>query len=161
MDWFLTRQYSFFKKIVLSSEKIFIVEKEKSIAEKYRLHFLNLGYKNISIHTDQHEALKSLDEHPVIFFVNYALVIDNGFDLLKQINLYNPNVFVVTLCDRDDFSFALNSLKYGAFDCVKNGENDLDKITDVLNRIEIYKSRIDQEPKSFSKRISSLLFKSF
>jgi len=131
------------------------------MAEKYRLHFSNLSYQNISIFTDQNQAISALEQSPAVFFLNYDMVVESGFEILKRIKLFNPNIFIVTLCNRDDFSFALNSLKYGAFDCIKKGENDLSKITDVLNRIEIFKSRIAPEPITLAKRISSLFFKNF
>ncbi len=144
----------------LLHKKLFLVDDDKFIAEMFKQHITTLGFKDVTIFSDGSDALTAMIDNPEIIFLDYNMDTLNGFETLKKIKRFNPNIFVVMVSGQEDMSITIDSLKYGAFDYIIKGKGDLERITDVLNRIEIFKNGLAENRKTITKKISGLFFKS-
>ena len=71
----------------------------------------------------------------------------NGLEVLRKIKRFNPNIYMVLLSGQDDMEVAVNALKYGAFDYIIKGKNDLAKIETVLAKIQTVMAELEQRPR--------------
>lgn len=136
---------------------IFIVDDDPFCRSLYEQFILNLGYGNITLFSDGQECLNQLTEQPDIIFLDYRMEPLDGLDVLRKIKRFNPNIYLVIISGQDDVQVAVNALKYGAFDYIIKGENDLNKIEGVLKKIQSVIYLLQQRPQGKLKQLLSLL----
>lgn len=134
---------------------IFIVDDDSFCRSLYEQHILNLGYSNITLFGDGQECLNKLTEQPDIIFLDYRMEPLDGLDMLRKIKRFNPNIYLVIISGQDDVQVAVNALKYGAFDYIIKGENDLDKIEGVLKKIQGVIALLQQRPQGKLQKLLS------
>jgi DNA-binding NtrC family response regulator len=66
----------------------------------------------------------------------------SGFEVLKKIKRYNPNIYIVMISAQENIKTAVDALKYGAFDYIIKDSNVTDKMTQVINKILVVKDEI-------------------
>ena len=145
--------------INLKNKKIFLVDDDPFISELFNHHLDALGYQDLTIFNSGISALNHLIEQPEIIFLDYQMDTLNGFELLQKIKRFNPNILVVMVSGQDDMSIPINSLKYGAFDYIVKGKNELEKVEEVLGRIEIYLSSLAASQSTLLKNVRSIFKK--
>lgn len=143
----------------LKAKKIFIVDDNAFVSELYKHHLNQMGYENTEIYLDSISALNHLIDKPEIIFLDYQMDTLNGFELLNKIKRFDPNILVVMISGQDDMNIAIDSLKYGAFDYIIKGGKELDKINEVLNRINYYLTELENNKPSILKSVRSLISK--
>ncbi len=129
----------------LINKKIFVVDDDLFISELIAQHLKNLKFKDVTIYNDSVLALNELIQNPAVVFLDYHMDTLNGFDLLKKIKRFNPNILVVMVSGQDDMNVAIESLKFGAFDYVVKGQNELNKIEEVLQKIEFFLKEVEAQ----------------
>ena len=121
----------------------------------YEQHIKNLGYEDITLFQNGTDCLNNLIEYPNIIFLDHKMDTLNGFEVLKKIKRFDPNINVVMVSGQDDLQIALNALKYGAFDYIVKGDQENEKIESVIKRIEDLNKEINRSKPSIFKKILS------
>ncbi len=133
--------------------KIFIVDDDLFNCRVYTKHLENLNFTNLFSFQSGVECLDKLVLKPEIILLDHQMEHINGFETLKKIKRFDPNIFTIIVSGQTDMNVAINSLKFGAFDYIIKGKNDTTKITSTLNRISRLKTKINSSKPSFIHRI--------
>jgi len=133
--------------------KIFLADDDLFCLKMYELHLEALGYKGIKLYQDGNNCLDQLAEEPDVIFLDYGIDERNGCAILQKIKQFNPDIYVVFLCDLENREDIKTSLKYGAFDFVIKGENDLDEIKMILRRIREIKELLYGNKRNFVRKL--------
>lgn len=134
--------------------KIFIVDDDPFCRNLYEQCLISLGYSNVQQFDNGQDCINELIEQPDIVFLDYCMEPLNGLEVLKKIKRFNPNIFLVVVSGQDDMEVAVNALKYGAFDYIVKGSNELDRINIVMQKINNVTGML---AKKSTKKISKLL----
>ncbi len=126
----------------MDDTKIFLVDDDLFSLNSYRQNLDNLGYINISLFLNGTICLNNLYKKPLVVFLDYNMDDLNGFEVLKKIKRYDPNIYVVIISAQESIKVAIDALKYGAFDYIIKGDNELEKMRDVLLRIKSIQKEI-------------------
>lgn len=117
------------------SPKIFIVDDDIFCREIYEQHLKNVGYTDITSFDNGQDCINHLTEEPDIIFLDHRMEPLDGIEVLKKIKRFNPDIYLVLISGQEDMQVAINALKYGAFDYIIKGENDLEMINSILKKI--------------------------
>jgi len=140
---------------MLNTKKIFIADDDIFTSTIYKQHLNNLGYDDVTCFSDGTSCLNHLTDKPGVILLDHQMDDLNGFEVLKKIKRYDPNIFVVMVSGQEEMTTAIDSLKYGAFDYIIKGEATTDEITKVLERIdEIQQLIINTKKKPFQKLVN-------
>ena len=82
-----------------------------------------------------YDCLNNLNQKPDVILLDYNMDELDGYEVLKKIKRYDPNIYTVMLSAQEDIEVAVEALKHGAFDYIKKGNNIEEKISEVLNKI--------------------------
>jgi DNA-binding NtrC family response regulator len=137
--------------------KIFLVDDDPFCLSMYEQHLVNLGYSNIIAFDNGTDCLNSITDNPEIIFLDHNMDVLNGFELLKKIKRYNPNIFVVMISGQENMKTAIDALKYGAFDYLIKGDQEEEKMADVLSRISNIKTQLQMSKFSLLRKLLTLV----
>jgi DNA-binding NtrC family response regulator len=138
-----------------SSFKFFIVDDDVFCANVYEQFLKNIGYCDITYYSNGNDCINNLDKKPDIIFLDHNMDGMKGFDVLKKIKRYNPNIYVVMISGQENIETAVDALKYGAFDYLIKDNTVSDKITNVINRIIAIKAVMRESHPTITQRILS------
>lgn len=124
-----------YKKQVMKSTKIFLVDDDLFSLNIYRQALDSLGYKDISLFLNGTICLSNLHQKPNIIFLNYQMCDNIGLDLLKKIKRYSSSIYIVIFSANENINDASEALKFGAFDYIIKGDNEIAKMNYVIERI--------------------------
>jgi DNA-binding NtrC family response regulator len=79
-----------------------------------------------------------------------------GFEVLKKIKRFNPNIYVVMVSGQENMKTAIDSLKYGAFDYVIKESTVCEKIALVIEKIIRVKEELKKSNPSIIQRLLSI-----
>lgn len=115
--------------------KIFVVDDDIYYLHLFQQHLLNIGYEQISLFENGTDCLKALNEKPDIIFLDHNMDTMSGYEVLKKIKRFDPNMYVVMVSGQEDIKSAVDALKHGAFDYIQKGDDEMTKIKDVIVKI--------------------------
>jgi DNA-binding NtrC family response regulator len=115
--------------------KIFLVDDDLFCLNIYQQGIKNLGYANVSSFSDGRGCIDNLNQRPNVVFLDHNMDNLNGFEVLKRIKSFDPNIYIIMVSAQEDVKTAVSSFKYGVFDYIVKGNNELKKIENVLLRI--------------------------
>lgn len=130
--------------------KIFLVNSNLFYLNIYEQSFKKLGYNNVTIFLNGTDCINELAQKPDIIFMDDTMIDMNGSELLKQIKLLNPNIYVVLGIDAQEIKTAINTLNYGVFDYIIKGEDEMVKAENILLRISKLRDIIKRKSLIFS-----------
>ncbi|MBL0132502.1 MAG: response regulator [Chitinophagaceae bacterium] len=133
--------------------KIFVVDDDLFSLNMYQQHLSNLGFENVKTFDNGTACLLCLTEQPDIIFLDHGMDILNGVEVLKKIKRFNPDIYVVFISGQADVLTAVNSLKFGAFDYIKKGEDDLRMIEKVMEKIQEIMVLMQKKKKGLLKKL--------
>jgi polysaccharide export outer membrane protein len=137
------------------NNKIFLVDDDSFSLNLYTKILENLSFNNVATFTNGTLCLQKLNQKPKIIFLDYHMDDISGFEVLKKVKRFSPNIFIVMLSGQDNMKIAIDALKYGAFDYIIKGDNEADKIRKVLERIEAVEEQMKRENPSFLQKLLS------
>ena len=123
--------------------KIFIVDDEIIYLNIFEQYLRTLGYDDITTFVDGDECINSLTERPDVIFLDYNMEPLSGYDILKKIKRFNPDTYVIMISGQNEIKPAIDTLKYGAFDYIEKGDAEIERLNQVLNRIQVINDSID------------------
>ncbi|RNA61982.1 response regulator [Chryseobacterium nematophagum] len=138
--------------------KLFIVDDDRFCANVYEKYLKNHNYENISYFSNGEECLDELYNNPDIIFLDYNMDDLNGFEVLKKIKRYNPNIYVIMVSGQESIDTAVNALKYGAFDYLVKDENVCKRMKETVEKIIKIKEEMSQNKLRGVRRFFSVLF---
>jgi len=142
------------KKMTFPSEfKIFLVDDDAFSLALYEQTLRSFGYTNISTFANGRNCLNSLIEKPQVIFLDHNMDNLSGFEVLKKIKFFDPNIYVVMVTGQKNKHLALDHLRFGAFDYLMKGENETEKMQSVLVRIAQVKELLKKMRPSSLNRI--------
>jgi len=115
--------------------KVFLVDNDLITLNKYRQGLENIGYKDIHLFLNGVICINNLHLKPYIIFLNHPIDESSGFDVLKKIKQHHPNIYVVIMSNQEDVNLAVDVLRNGAFDYIVKGDNEVSKMSHVIERI--------------------------
>ena len=80
-----------------------------------------------------------------------------GFEVLRKIKRYNPNIYIVMISGQENIKTAVDALKYGAFDYVIKDSSVCDTMTRIINKIILVKDELSKSNPSLIKRFLNML----
>jgi DNA-binding NtrC family response regulator len=114
--------------------KIFIVEDDPWYGEILKYHLSLNPDLEIYKYTTGKDCLQNLSKKPDLISIDYHLPDVNGFDLLKKIKLYNPEIPVVIISAQKDVATAVSLIKEGATDYFIKDDSTKDLLWNAVNR---------------------------
>ncbi|RDI10357.1 response regulator [Flavobacterium sp. AG291] len=136
--------------------KFFIVDDDVFCANVYEQYLTTLDYKDITTYSNGTDCLNNLHLNPDIIFLDHNMEDITGFEVLKKIKRYNPNIYVVMISGQENMKTAIDALKYGAFDYVIKGKDVCEKIGEVINKIIRVKEELAKSNPGIIKRLLSI-----
>ena len=133
--------------------KIFLVDDDLFYLNILEQHLHNLGYKDVVIYTNGTDCINNLEQNPTVIFLDYKMDTLSGYEVLKKIKRYNPNIYTVMISGQEEIKPAIDSLKHGAFDYIQKGDDMGEKLGVVLSRIEEVIDLLKREKPSFLKSL--------
>lgn len=127
--------------------KFFIVDDDFFCANLYEQYLKNQNYLDISYFSNGEDCLDHLDLKPDIVFLDHNMDDLSGFEVLKKIKRYDPNIYVVMVSGQESIDTAVEALKYGAFDYLSKDANVCEKMIDAIERIKKIQWEIEKSNK--------------
>jgi DNA-binding NtrC family response regulator len=137
--------------------KIFLVDDDTYYLHILEQHLLNIGCQNIQLFENGTDCLEHLKEKPDVIFLDYHMDTLTGYEVLKKIKRFDPNIYVVMISAQEQIKPVVDALKHGAFDYLQKGDNEPQKVKDVLQRIMDIKEILDRPAPGFLKKIFQFL----
>ena len=115
--------------------KIFIVDDDPFCRKMYKQQLSVLGFKNTIEFSNGQDCINEIIQEPVVVFLDYEMMPMNGMDTLKKIKRFDPNILCIMVSGQQDMQVAVNILKYGAFDYIIKGKNEMETISAVMQKV--------------------------
>jgi DNA-binding NtrC family response regulator len=137
--------------------KFFIVDDDIFCANMYEQYLKNANYKDITFFSNGNDCLNNLNQNPDIILLDHNMEDLTGFEVLKKVKRFNPNIYVVMVSGQENIKTAVDALKYGAFDYVIKDANVCDKLTQIINNIIKVKEQLKKANPNFIQRLLTFL----
>ena len=135
--------------------KLFLVDDDLCSLAVYQQGLESMGYRNCQLFFSGRHCLDHIHQHPDIVFLDYHLDDMPGLEVLETIKRYNPSIQVVMVSGQGDVKVVMQALKRGAFDYLVKGDDELQKMEEVISRIEsLGASKTTLSPRSSLNRLS-------
>ena len=135
--------------------KIFLVDDDLFSLNYNHRELENLGYEKISLYLNGTACLNNLHLKPDIVFLDHNMDTMTGFEVLKKIKRFDPEINVVILSAQETIKTAVEALKFGAFDYITKGDNEIEKMDDAIDRIIQLRDEIKRNNPTFIQKILS------
>jgi len=139
------------------SKKVFVADDDKFHLELMEHILQSQGVDDIQLFESGMDCLKEIHQQPEIIFLDHHMDVYSGYETLRKIKRYNPNIFVVMISGQEDIQTAVNVLKHGAFDYLVKDEKLEENIVLALRRIEDIKALLQTRKPSFIKNLLSII----
>lgn len=116
--------------------RIFILEDDEMYARILSYHLSQNPDYEVSVYTTGKDLLKNLYRHPSAISLDFNLPDISGFEVLKKIREFDPDLPVVIVSGQQDISTAVELLKKGVYDYVLKDHDTKDRIWSVMRNIK-------------------------
>lgn len=137
--------------------KIFVVDDDLYYLHLFGQYLSNLGCLRVTTFENGTDCLLQLEQQPDVIFLDYQMDTLTGYEVLKKIKRHNPNIYVVMISAQDQIKPVVDALKHGAFDYLQKGDNEPQKVKEVLERILDVKDILQRSQPSILKKIFQFL----
>jgi len=137
--------------------KIFAVDDDVFYLNLLKQLLKNQGYEDVTVFQNGVDCLNRLHEKPDVIFLDHNMDIYSGYEVLKKIKRYNPNIYIVMISGQEEIKPAIDALKHGAFDYIQKGKDEEVKIKEVLLKIRQVQDLLERSKPSFLKKLFQFL----
>jgi polysaccharide export outer membrane protein len=137
-------------------QNIFLVDDDPFYLAILEQHIRNAGYDQITQFSDGSDCLNALHQNPDVIFLDHNMDTYSGYEVLKKIKRFNPNIHVVMVSGQEEIQTAVDALKHGAFDYITKSGNDSIKVQEVLEKLERVRELEERRRPSLLKTVFSL-----
>jgi len=138
-----------------TTTKIFLVDDNVFSLSIYQQGLENLGYKDVSLFFDGTHCIDNLHQKPTIVFLDYNMDDMSGLEVLDKIRRNDPDIFVVIVSAQEDPKLAVTVLNHGAFDYIVKDEREMERMEEVIARIELLRHTIAKNKRSILQKLLS------
>ncbi len=135
--------------------KFFIVDDDIFCANLYEQYLKNSNYNDVTYYNNGNDCLSNLNQKPDIILLDHNMDGITGFEVLKKIKRYNPNIFVIMISGQDEIAIAVDALKYGAFDYIIKDKMVCEKLYSIIDKIIRVKEELKKANPSIIQRLLS------
>ncbi|WP_417941200.1 response regulator [Flavobacterium sp. RS13.1] len=136
--------------------KFFLVDDDFFCANLYNQYLINMNYSDITHYSNSNDCINNLHQNPDIIFMDYSMEDSSGFEILRKIKRFNPNIYVIMISSQEDINTAINALKYGAFDYVIKGSYVEGRFAQIIHKIITVKQQLKNSYPGFLKLLLSI-----
>ncbi len=115
--------------------KIFIVDDDVFYLNIFKQQLSIIGFNDVTEFIDGKDCLLQLSDKPDVIFVDYNMDSISGSELITQIKLINPSIFIVMISAQSNTTPSFEALQLGAFDFILKDNYVEKKLTEILNNI--------------------------
>ncbi len=119
----------------MSAFKIFIVEDDEFYGEMLKHHLQKNPDYEVELFLNGADCIKNLHKNPSAISLDYSLPDTTGYEVIKKIKGYNPDVPVIIVSGQEDISTAVELLKEGAYDYYVKNDETKDRLWNALTKI--------------------------
>lgn len=130
--------------------RFFIVDDDIFYGTIYEQYLKNLGYSDMTYFSNGKDCLDNLNQNPDIVFLDHDMDGITGFEVLKKIKTYNPNIYVIMISGQNNINTIVNAIKYGAFDFLIKDQIVCEKLTAIINKIIKIKKELKKKRPNLS-----------
>ncbi|RKE81219.1 response regulator [Chryseobacterium sp. AG363] len=138
--------------------KLFIVDDDSFCSNVYQQYLKNHHYEDITSFNCGEDCLDELYQKPDIIFLDHNMEDLNGFEVLKKIKRFDPNIYVIMVSGQENIDTAVNALKYGAFDYLTKNINVCEKMVKTIEKILKIKEEMSQGKLKGFRKFFSMIF---
>lgn len=135
--------------------KFFIVDDDVFCANLYTQHLKNSKYEDVTYFDNGIDCLNNLNLQPDIIFLDHNMEDITGFEVLKKIKRYDPNIYVIMVSGQDNITTAVDALKYGAFDYIIKDASVCERMKFVIEKILKVKEELRKKNPNTIQRLLS------
>jgi DNA-binding NtrC family response regulator len=140
----------------LDKLKFFIVDDDVFCTNVYKQYLQNSNYEDVTCFTNGFDCIENLNQNPDIIFLDHNMEDLTGFEVLKKIKRFNPNIYIVMISAQESINTAVDALKYGAFDYMVKDATVCEKMQKVIERILKIKEEIKKSNPTTIQKILSI-----
>ena len=133
--------------------KFFIVDDDVFCANMHQQDLQNMGFNDTTYFSNGTDCLNNLGQKPDIVFLDHNMEGITGFEVLKKIKRYDPNIYVVMISGQETIKTAVDALKYGAFDYIIKDNNVSENMSLIINKIIRVKDELKKSNPNFLQRM--------
>lgn len=137
--------------------KFFIVDDDIFYANVYEQFLQDNNFELIGSYENGNDCISNLNLNPDIIILDHNMEGITGFEVLKKIKRYNPNIYVIMISSQGSINVAVDSLKYGAFDYVIKNDKIADNLLHVIQKIQKVKEELKKLNPTFFQKLLSYL----
>ncbi|GAA0891223.1 response regulator [Fulvivirga kasyanovii] len=137
--------------------KLFVVDDDPFYINLFAFQLSKLGYENVTTFSSGVACLENLDQKPDVVFLDHNMDTYSGYEVLKKIKRYDPNIYVVMISAQEEIKTAVDALKHGAFDYIQKGDNETKRIKSVLIKIHEVKELLEHTRPTIFKKLFQFL----
>lgn len=115
--------------------KIFIVDDDLFCLNIYEQFMRTIGCNDIACFENGKDCIAHLDEKPNVIFLDHGMDGMSGLETLQEVKRINHHIYVIMLTGQDHAEISREAIKFGAFDYLVKGQQELEKIEASLKRI--------------------------
>lgn len=138
-------------------KSILVVDDDRFHLEIMRQLLSGQGIENITCAESGVTCLNEIHHNPDVVFLDHQMDVYSGFETLRKIKRYNPNIFVVMVSAQEDIDTAVATLKHGAFDYIRKNEHLEENIKSSLAAISQMQELLRERKPSFLKSMFQFL----
>lgn len=120
---------------VANGSRFFIVDDDAFFRMLYHQHLCNMDFRNNILLENPIECINKLDLQPAGIFISYDARPFDGLEAIKRIKKIDPMIFTFLLVNAKDRKVLKETLLIDGCEYIVKGDNDLEMITDVVNRL--------------------------
>ena len=141
----------------LKDLKIFVVDDDVFHLRMMRQILTSSGWQDVHIMENGITCLDRLYDRPDVIFLDHQMDTYNGYEILRKIKRFDPNIFVVMVSSQEEIHTAVQTLKYGAFDYIQKDRNLRENILTTLDRIDEVQQVLQKRNRNwFQKMLSAV-----
>ncbi len=134
-------------------KSVFLVDDDLFHLEIMKQFLTQEGFESIFCFESGVDCLNEIHQNPDVIFLDHQMDIYNGYETLRKIKRYNPNIFVVMVSAQEDIDTAVATLKHGAFDYIRKDDKMEENIRATLYKIDDIKEILQERKTSILKSI--------
>lgn len=134
--------------------KIFVVDDDIFHLHAVKQVLSDLGHPDVSIFSNGVDCMMEINQQPDIIFLDHNMDHYTGYEVLRRVKRFNPNIIVIMLSAQEEIKIAVDSLKHGAFDYISKGADLKSKIELAMKKIEDFNTIVEARKPSLLKKIS-------
>ena len=133
--------------------KIFLVDDDIFHLNMTEQILRDSGQTDITLFENGVDCLNALHLEPEVIFLDHNMDNYTGYEVLRKIKRYNPNIFVVMVSSQEEIKTAVLSLKYGAFDYLEKDTRLSENLKTTLKKINEMKALLKERKPSLIKQV--------